>query len=241
MRTTLLVSLVAAVSAGCLLTIDPDSVTRPETCAPVGCAGQVCGFVDCGTLCQPGSGCTQRCNPCRTFVTTGSWVGDIVTAGGQAHGPASADALCMADPNKPAGGTYKAMLVDGVHRVACTTANCGSGAGEHVDWVLAPGTTYTRRDGTTVVMTTGATGIWDFVDPTTDPHNLPATFDTTGSTYWTGLEWQWVLSSALCGSWSDGGATVTGDYGFGDRPDDSAIGGGANYCNLPRQLLCIEQ
>ncbi len=181
----------------------------------------------------------------KTFVTTATFSGDIKAAGGKANAIASADSLCMADANRPAGGsTYKALLVDGVNRVACTTANCGGGVSEHIDWVLHASTTYTRSDGTTVVMTTGTTGTWDFVDPITDPHNLPATFDTAASQYRTGLDWDWRTYAAgwRCGgSWTDGTNAGFDDYGFGNRADDSAIGGGASTCDLLKPLLCIEQ
>ncbi|MEK6743070.1 MAG: DUF1554 domain-containing protein [Nitrospirota bacterium] len=188
----------------------------------------------------------QVCTTCMTFVTAATYSGDIKTAGGKANAIASADSLCMADASKPAGGgTYKAMLVDGVNRVACTTANCGGGVSEHIDWVLHASTTYVRSDGTTTVMITDTTGIWNFVDPITDPNNLPATFDTTGSRYRTGLEWNWIITDAAhrCGAtpWTDGTSGSNDDYGFGDRADDSAIGGGASTCDIPRNLLCIQQ
>jgi len=187
----------------------------------------------------------QTCTTCMTFVTAATYSGDIKTTGGKANAIASADSLCMADANKPAGGgTYKAMLVDGVNRVACTTANCGGGAGEHIDWVFKPSTTYLRSDGTTTVMTTNTAGIWDFIDPISDPHNLLATFDTAASRYRTGLDWDWraVAAGYRCGGgWTDGTVAAFDDYGFGDRADDSAIGGGASTCDLPKNLLCIEQ
>ncbi|HLD45750.1 MAG TPA: DUF1554 domain-containing protein, partial [bacterium] len=65
----------------------------------------------------------------KIFVTDATYNGNL-------GGVAGADALCEADANKPATGTYKALIVDGVARVACTTANCGGGAGENIDWVL---------------------------------------------------------------------------------------------------------
>jgi hypothetical protein len=134
------------------------------------------------------------------------------------------------------------MLVDGVDRVACTTANCGGGIIEQVDWVFRPNTTYVRSDGTTTVMTMNANGIWDF-GAGGNTNLLVNAFDAAASTYWTGLDWDWrSVPSQMCGgTWEDGSGGVIGDFGNGDRNYAAAIGGGANYCNLPRSLLCIEQ
>ncbi len=180
----------------------------------------------------------------KTFVTAATYNGDIKTAGGKANAIASADSLCMADANKPAGGgTYKAMLSDITTRAACTTPNCIFTYNDGIDWVMQANAIYTRSDGTTVVMTTGPSGIWDFVNPNTDPRKLPATFDTTGTTYWTGLDWDWraTQTGSFCGYWSNGTSGVNGDFGSGDKADDLAIGGGSSGCDVARHLLCIEQ
>ena len=182
------------------------------------------------------------CTTCKTFVTTAAFNGDIKTAGGQTTAIASADALCMADTNKPAGGgTYKAMLVDGTNRVACTSALCiTNGTSEHIDWVLKPNTTYYRADGTTLVFTTNANGIWDFV-----ASDMSHSFDTATSAYWTGLDSQWesILTQMCGGDWSSSLNTDVGDTGTGDRVNNGAIGGGAWGCNnnTDLHLLCVEQ
>jgi hypothetical protein len=89
------------------------------------------------------------------FTTSG-------TNNGNFGGMAGADAYCTSDANKPTRGTYKAMLVDGTNRVACTSSFCGgSGVSEHVDWVLDPTTLYSRSDGTPIGTTTSA-GVFTF-------------------------------------------------------------------------------
>ncbi|EKD41383.1 MAG: LenF, partial [uncultured bacterium] len=97
-------------------------------------------------------------------------------------GIADADATCMADANKPIGGsTFKAMIADGVIRRACSSANCvTSGDGENIDWVLQPSTTYKRVDDTTIG-TTDANGIFSFP---LDNAFTDAAFDHGA---WTGL------------------------------------------------------
>jgi len=185
----------------------------------------------------------QSCTTCKTFVTAVTFSGYIKTTGGKANAVASADSLCMTDANKPAGGgTYKAMLVDGVNRVACTTANCSGGVSEHVDWVFKPNTLYVRSDGITAVVTMGANGIWDF-GLNGNTNLLTNAFDSAASTYWTGLEWNWTsVSAQMCGgSWASGLNGDLGDFGNGDRTNAGVIGGGANFCNLARNLLCVQQ
>ncbi len=83
-----------------------------------------------------------------------------VAADGGRGGVNGVDAFCMADANYPGTGTFKAFVVNGSTRVACTTANCSGGASEHVDWVLQPCTDYTRVDGTPIGTTADEIGIF---------------------------------------------------------------------------------
>jgi len=97
-----------------------------------------------------------------TYVTANMASGNFQTLGAGATGIEGADNLCESDASYPGTGTYKAFLVDGVNRVACTTANCGGGIGEHTDWVLAPNTEYRRINGKTTIGTTNALGLFTF-------------------------------------------------------------------------------
>ena len=174
----------------------------------------------------------------KTFVTAATFNGDIQTAGGQATGIASADALCMADTNKPAdSSTYKAMLVDGTNRVACTTSLCSGGTSEHIDWVLQPNAEYYRSDGTTLILKTNANGVFDF------GANLTNSFDTAASTYWTGMEiddWTGDVNNRCLG-WTLGEiGPAIGAYGMGDQTNSSSISG-SDFCNAFRSLVCVEQ
>jgi len=127
----------------------------------------------------------------KTFVTKAEFTGNIATDGEPTTDIANADALCMNDDYKPAGSsTYKAMLVDGTRRVACTTTNCSEGGtSENVDWVFKPNTTYTQSDGTTPIFTTDAHGVFDL-----EANLLTNSFDTSASTYFTGLMGDWTSS-----------------------------------------------
>ena len=110
------------------------------------------------------------------------------TTTGNLGGVTGADALCMADGNKPAGGTWKAMIVDGVNRRACASANCGVGGfTERIDWVFRPAQTYVRSGTSTVILTTNAIGIHDFAGG-----NIANSFVGSSVFYWTGLNSDWT-------------------------------------------------
>lgn len=189
--------------------------------------------------CTPGNGPSAEEFPqYKTFVTAAAFNGDIQTAGGQATGIASADYLCMTDTNKPAdSSTYKAMLVDGTNRVACTTSLCSGGTSEHIDWVLQPNAEYYRSDGTTLILKTNANGVFDF------GANLTNSFDTSASTYYTGLLGDWNFDwNDICLGWTtdDIGPGGIGAYGLGDQKNYSSIFG-TDFCNAVRRLVCVEQ
>lgn len=97
---------------------------------------------------------------CLVFLSATTVNGDIdATGDNDGNGIEEADALCNADTNKPNDSTYKAIIVDGLNRTACTTASCAGGSSEHTDWVLQADTEYRRGDGTTVVGTTDSNGL----------------------------------------------------------------------------------
>ena len=148
-------------------------------------------------------------------------------------GITAADALCNATPPIP--GTYKALLVDGTTRVACTSASCvTSGAAEGKDWALAPSTKYVRADGTTVIGTTSAAAIFTFP--------LTASFGTSGISYWTGLSADWTTSADTCTSWSEVSG-VSASVGLGDTSDSQAIAGAIDSCSTlaGNVFACVQQ
>jgi hypothetical protein len=148
-------------------------------------------------------------------------------------GVSAADALCNGSPPRP--GTYKALLVDGSTRVACTSALCATnGAAEGVDWALAPNTQYVRADGQTVIGTTTAAGIFAFP--------LAASIDTNGFSYWTGLAADWTTSTDDCTGWTEVSG-VFANEGLGDKTDDQAIAGVNESCSTLAGAFfaCVEQ
>ena len=135
-------------------------------------------------------------------------------------GVQAADAQCNASPPVP--GTYKALLVDGVTRIACSNANCATnGVGEGMDWALAPNTQYVREDGTTVIGTTTNAAIFAFP--------LDASIGTSPFLYWTGLAADWTTSTDSCSGWS-ATAGFSGSEGLADATDDQSIAGAVDSC-----------
>ena len=149
-------------------------------------------------------------------------------------GISGADAQCNTSP--PTVGSYKALLVDGTTRVACTSAQCAtSGAAEGVDWVLAPNTKYVRADGTTVIGTTSAAAIFAFP--------LTASIGTNGYSYWTGLNADWTTSSDSCSGWTQTTSGFSASEGLANTSDSQAISGVSDSCATLAGAFfaCVEQ
>lgn len=126
---------------------------------------------------------------------------------GNIGGVAGADALCAADANKPDSRTYKALIVDGTARVACTNVGCFSGTSGQTDWVLAASTDYYRSDATTIIGTTTANKVFNLVTGLTNSL-------TDSSLYiWTGLIGDWTTASDTCTQWTSASNALTATVG----------------------------
>ncbi|MCW7480917.1 DUF1554 domain-containing protein [Leptospira kanakyensis] len=197
-----------------------------------------------------GENITIRIEPTvyKVFVTAATYDGNL--QGAAANGPLGADLKCNADANKPATGTYKAMITDGTNRRACTTDNCGgTGANdsENEDWVFDDGRIYIRAsDSASLFSPTAAAGI--VVAPATI---LNHSFDsgTTTKEYWTGFAqtgyWQEASPTAsfTCSDWTSNAPVADGGrVGSSSSTNYSAIRNGAGRsCDIPYHLLCVEQ
>ena len=136
-------------------------------------------------------------------------------------GVSGADAQCNLSP--PIAGTYKALLVDGTTRVACTSAQCvTAGAAEGIGWVLAPNTKYVRADGTTLIGTTTSAAIFSFP--------LAASLGTSAIAYWTGLSSNWTTSADTCSGWSQFTSDLGASQGLADATDQQALSGVSDNC-----------
>ncbi|MBS0619706.1 MAG: DUF1554 domain-containing protein [Spirochaetes bacterium] len=177
----------------------------------------------------------------RIYVTAQMYSGNLMTNGGVVGSPtgatgiAGADAKCnwASDTNKPATGTYKAMLGGGVAnlRRACTSASCVTGGiTENIDWVLRPNITYTRSTNLPI-FTANWNGVWDFFGSAPTGGNFTNAIAASG-TPWTGVTATWISDTA-CGSWDDTGGATDNKAVFGNATATSqtATPGGVIYQN----------
>lgn len=189
------------------------------------------------------------CTTCRIFVS-GSTRGDMSGAGGcggvgggtavcgvGATGIQRADHICQNDPARPnTTRTWKALLVDGVNRVACTNSFCTGGTGGRVDWVLKPNTSYVRANGVTQIWTTDANAVFVF-------GILINAIDTTiAYNAWTGLSADWLTNVDRCLDWSNATAGSNGRYGTSSLSDNQSVSGTIQTCDtVATNLYCVEQ
>lgn len=143
----------------------------------------------------------------------------------------------MADAKYPGTGTFKALMVDGSTRVACTSNNCATGGtAEQIDWVFSPSTIYIRTDGT-LIGSTNSLGLLTF--PLTNDFSAATSF----TDIWTGLGGNWTTSPNTCAGWSNGTNTVNGSLAnASQQTSDLAVTGATAFCINPGGLIaCVEQ
>jgi hypothetical protein len=165
--------------------------------------------------------------PYRIFVTYGNFAGNIGVTG--------ADTACQSDGLNPdTSRTWKAMLVAGTTRRACSTPNCSSsGIEENFNWVLKPNATYVRPDGT-LIRNTNDRALLVF--------DLNNSIGTSGVQPWTGLNNDWTTHSTNCSNWTSNGTNVYGRIGQADLTTGEAIDlQNDRACNSPGPLYCVEQ
>lgn len=213
----LTISLLAGASAGCSESSDNSASDAVIALAAIQAtrSGASGGSAACATT-----------GHCLIFVTNSNATLNAGISG--------LDANCANDVNKPAGGgTYKAMVADGTNRRACTTANCSGGTGEHIDWALKPTKEYRRADGTTVIGTTTANGVFAF--PLTNA--IQTTVVGTNSTV-TGLNTNWTSSASDCTDYTGAGNTSNGLH---DDTSANLLSIGTSGCGNSMKLICVEQ
>lgn len=191
----------------------------------------------------------------KVFVTASTYNGNL--QGAAANGPAGADAKCNADANKPATGTFKAMLTDfnQLRRACDGTANCTNIA-ENTDWVFQVGRNYIRASDSAFLFSPNSAGILPASTNTfSNPYTMAHAFDSGSlKTYWTGLAYpnsNWQTATAqqtnTCTSWTSGAVTATasqgGRLGNSNATNYTAFRNDANgvSCDTLHHLLCVEQ
>jgi hypothetical protein len=167
-------------------------------------------------------------SPRRIFVTSNPSKGNL-------GGISGADANCLTDSNNPLGpgnGNWKAMVVDGSARRACTNPGCSGGLSEQIDWVLKPNTTYARPDGT-IIATTNPVGLFTFpLENAIAP--LPSVYA------WTGLDSSWQTTTTHCAGWTNNNSN-TGTWAKVGDVTSQAIYASTAPCLNTHRLYCVEQ
>ncbi|AXR68586.1 DUF1554 domain-containing protein [Leptospira mayottensis] len=191
-----------------------------------------------------------------TSYTNSSSVSPL-THNGNFAGISGADAYCNSriPSGLPGTGSYKAMLVDGINRVA-TTVGSNSSSGQK-DWVFQKNTSYYRADGR-MVFTTNDAGLFDF-----SAGNLSNAFADSFYVWdfgiWTGLQsnWKTVPSTQLCSSaslpWTSGSVSVSGGIGYANYNNGTSISAGSIPCqwkeaqdpnsqgSMEMGILCVQE
>ncbi|WP_244290288.1 DUF1554 domain-containing protein [Leptospira bourretii] len=151
------------------------------------------------------------------------------------------DTHCNNSTNKPSGSyTYKALVSDGIKRRACSTANCSGGTSEHIDWVLKPNQQYKTNDGTTIIGTTNANGL--FPVPLTNSIQ-PTAIDGSSDLVITGLNDNWTAGDD-CNDWT---GTGNGKYGAHIEVGIKAFSEATMACSdlinntYKGKAICVEQ
>lgn len=154
---------------------------------------------------------------------------------GNLGGVAGADARCNSDSAKPIPtATYKALLVDGATRIACTSGGCSTGSTEHTDWVLKPNQSYYNVAGD-VIAATDVNGLF--------PNNLTNSIKPLSSNYsWTGLFIDWTTHSSHCNGWTDNTNSSQGLAGKHDMINgNGSFNNSAFNCDSTIPLYCVQQ
>jgi hypothetical protein len=163
---------------------------------------------------------------------------------GQVNGISGADAHCNNVMNQtiglPTGKTYKALMVDGVNRIACTSSNCtGGGVSEHANWVLLPNVSYYKPGGTPEtdihIFTTNSVGI------IATPIALNSSLDPASSSVWTGLNIDWTTHVDLCNGWNTAAIVNSGRVGDTNSASSTFISNNSKSCDNSYKIYCVEQ
>jgi hypothetical protein len=149
-------------------------------------------------------------------------------------GVSGADALC--ESGKPSAGTWKALISDGVSRLACTGADCTNDTTGRMNWVLAADTMYRRSSDNALVGTTNSPGLFAF----------PLTNGWASNTNrsWTGFQASWSSNTNNCSAWTNATSSFDGKAGINNATKSTSIAtGGVQDCDSSNTLgiICFQQ
>ncbi|XDD54390.1 DUF1554 domain-containing protein [Leptospira sp. WS4.C2] len=103
-----------------------------------------------------------------------------------------------------------------------------------MDWVLKPNKEYRQSNGTTIVGTTTANGIFTF--PLTNPFR--STVPNSNMTA-TGLNGNWTSNANDCSNWTGTGSFTMALYN--ETTSDAIFANGTAGCTNTAAIICVEQ
>lgn len=159
-------------------------------------------------------------------------------SGYELGGISGADAKCNSATNKPK-GQYKALLADGINRIACVNPYCNGTNDENKDWVFKPDTEYKRPDDTPIGKTQRVLAFFldSLENPIVDDPNREIR-------YWSGLQSNYTSAEENCQGWSGSGHGATGNASSGTAQFGGIslfLNENIHPCNLQYPLVCVEQ
>ena len=169
---------------------------------------------------------------CKIFITTGTYSGDL-------GGIQGADEICNSDLGRPRdGNTYKALLSDGISRVACTSANCAKGPKENTGWVVFPNTHYVDKNANLIV-TSSPLGIWNngALSNFLNSDHL----SKKNTSLWTGLSSDFTASASNCNQWTSSSGSQSAATSSTDSEQIPQFGVSTPCSDISNALICVEQ
>jgi len=168
----------------------------------------------------------------KIFVTNETHTGDFANDSNLSgnNGVSRADDFCNRASNKPDSSNYKALLVDGLNRIAIP----------QTDWILQASTTYYREDSKTVIGATNSNAVFDTSKSSLDN---PISDRTTYPGVWTGIEnvSEFSTNSDHCNQWSSSDINFMGTIGECNTTTSAFSSFLSHSCNIKEPIYCVEQ
>jgi hypothetical protein len=166
-----------------------------------------------------------------TTKCDGKAIYTVAVANGAFGGASGADALCSsAKPSTLNSSVVRAMVHQDAIRVACSSANCGTGNGEHVNWVFAPYSDICTSDYELRVGTTNGVALLD----ATRGNILGDSNDIV----YTGLRPDWQ-GHHNCFAWST--TASTSYHGSSNATGSDFHSKSTTACTAAGAIYCVEQ
>lgn len=218
--------------AGCCDASDVCQLGQSATACGTG--GNACLACGSGLTCSSGTcvaatgmgggGGSTSTGPKRVFVTSGTYTGNLKTAGNAASGLAGGDALCnLAATAANLGGTWVAWLSSSTARAIDRVTGTGP-------WMVLGSSTVVFNNKANIA-TKPLTTI-----------GVDENGRLTNNTVWTGTDNGGGASANTCSNWTFATDGYTYEGTYGDAANNTTNWTSYSYsdCRTPRSLLCFE-